>query len=404
LLLQFIRHICSVVKETLTKTIGILGGGQLGKMLFEAGSSLNLNYVFLEKTADCPAGLINKNQIIGDLNDADKVYELAAKADVVSYEIEHVNTNALLKLEQEGKLIIPKPSVLQTIQDKGLQKAFYDANGVATLPFVLCTTQNLAEKVNEWRDDAFVLKHRTGGYDGKGVQVLNKAQFNKLVDNEDSSIQNPSGFVIEKYLDNVTEVSVIVAIGQSGDCIAYEPCEMVFDPKSNLMDYLIAPSHLAEAIQQNCKDIALQVVKSFNSAGLFAVELFVDEQKAVFVNEIAPRPHNSGHHTIESCITSQYEQLNRILLGLPLGDTRLINAAITCNIVGPENVQGAYYIDNLEEIMKLPGVYIHMYGKTTTSPFRKLGHFTVINETQEDAIAIMKKVKYLLQLKSVNLK
>lgn len=392
------------MKNSLNKTIGILGGGQLGKMLFEAGSPLNLKYVFLEKSADCPARLVNQNQVIGDLKDGKKINELAVKADVISYEIEHVNTNALLALEADGKLVLPKPSVLQTIQDKGLQKLFYTNNNVETLAYALCTNETLAEEVNKWADDTFVLKHRTGGYDGKGVQVLTKESFIKLVAENSNSLKCDTGFVIEKFLDNVTEVSVIVAIGQSGDCIAYEPCEMVFDPKSNLMDYLIAPSHLAEAIQQNCKDIALQVVKSFNSAGLFAVELFVDEQNAVFVNEIAPRPHNSGHHTIESCVTSQYEQLNRILLGLPLGDTRLINAAITCNIVGPPDVNGAYYIANLNEILTIPGVYIHMYGKTTTSPFRKLGHFTVIDEERSTAIDKMKRVKELLQLKSVDLK
>lgn len=389
------------MKSKLERTIGILGGGQLGKMLFEAGSPLNLKYVFLEKSVDCPARLVNQNQVIGDLKDAEKINELSAKVDIISYEIEHVNTDALLALEAEGKLVLPKPSVLQTIQDKGLQKLFYSDNKVETLAYMLCTNETLAEEIAKWQDDTFVLKHRTGGYDGKGVHVLSKQSFKKLEAENSNSLKCDTGFVIEKYLKNVTEVSVIVAIGQTGDCIAYEPCEMVFDPKSNLMDYLIAPSHLDETIQQNCKDIALRVVKSFNSAGLFAVELFVDEQNAVFVNEIAPRPHNSGHHTIESCVTSQYEQLNRILLGLPLGDTRLINAAITCNIVGPPDVNGAYYIANLDEIMKLPGVYIHMYGKSTTSPFRKLGHFTVIDEERSTAIENMKRVKKLLQLKSL---
>jgi 5-(carboxyamino)imidazole ribonucleotide synthase len=398
---QLIIDICTVLKSYLSKTIGILGGGQLGKMLFEAGSPLNLKYVFLEKSVDCPAGLVNQNQVVGDLKDAEKVKELAANADVVSYEIEHVNTEALLELEAEGKLVLPRPGVLQTIQDKGLQKLFYTNNSVETLPYKLCTNESLAETVDQWPDETFVLKHRTGGYDGKGVQVLSKSEFEKLMVENSNSLQCDTGFVIEKFLADVTEVSVIVAIGQTGDYLAYEPCEMVFDPQSNLMDYLMAPSHLDAAIQQKCKELALRVVSSFDSAGLFAVELFVDNQNSVYVNEIAPRPHNSGHHTIESCITSQYEQLNRILLSLPLGDTRLINTAITCNIVGPTDVNGAYYIANLDEILKIPGVYIHMYGKTTTSPFRKLGHFTVIDEERSIAIEKMKRVKTLLQLKSL---
>ncbi len=370
-------------------------------MLFEAGSPLNFNYRFLEKSLDCPASLICNNQVLGSLLDDQKIRELAKISDVISFEIEHVNTNTLIDLAKNGTKVIPDPRVLETIQDKGLQKLFYKTNNINTLPFAICSAENLAEEVEKWKDDKFVLKHRKGGYDGKGVQVLDKIEFGALFREGDDGLRSVDGYVIEKYLTPVTEVSVIVCVSQDKEINSYEPCEMVFDPSSNLMDYLISPSSLNNDIQNNCKELATMAVKHFNSAGLFAVELFVDTKNNVYVNEIAPRPHNSGHHSIESCITSQYEQLNRILLGLPLGDTKLICPAITCNIVGPKDVNGVYYIDNIDEIMSISGVYIHMYGKKSTSPFRKLGHFTVISETRDEAIHKMDTVKKLLSIKSV---
>ena len=334
-------------------TIGILGGGQLGKMLFEAGSPLNNRYKFLESSANCPASLVCKNQVIGSLMDAEKIAELATDCDVISYEIEHVNIDALSKLEENNQPVFPKSAVLKTIQDKGLQKQFYRKNNIPTLDYVISSSAELKEYVNHWSESTFVLKHRKGGYDGKGVQVITKLQFDKLWDSNDESINNDSGFVIEKFVAEVTEVAVIVGVAQDGTISSYNPCEMIFDPESNLMDYLIAPSSLAQEVNRECQEIATKVVQLFDSPGLFAVELFIDNHDKVFVNEIAPRPHNSGHHTIESCITSQYEQLNRILLNQPLGDTHLLCPAATCNIVGPADVSGEYMIDNLDEILSI---------------------------------------------------
>jgi 5-(carboxyamino)imidazole ribonucleotide synthase len=380
------------------KTIGVLGGGQLGKMLFEAGSSTNTSYVFLETNYECPASLVCKNQVIGSLQDEIKIKELGSLSDVVTYEIEHVNVEALLALEQSGTPVIPKPSVLTIIQDKGLQKEYYADNGVATLDFSIATIESLADKVAAWPEDRFVLKHRKGGYDGKGVQLLTKEKFAALLAAKDESLKSEHGYVIEKLANNATEISVIVAIAQDGSTSTYLPCEMVFDPRSNLMDYLIAPSSLSEETNTACESLALQAVKGFDSPGLFAVELFVEANGGVYVNEIAPRPHNSGHHTIESSYTSQYEQLNRILLGQPLGSTALVKPAATCNIVGPQDVNGAYRLANLDQVLAIEGAYIHMYGKTTTSPDRKLGHFTVLADTRVEVIEKMEKVKGLLEV------
>ncbi len=385
----------------MTKTIGVLGGGQLGKMLFEAGSQTNTSFIFLEKSKDCPASLVCQNQLVGSLQNAEDIQLLATKADVLTYEIEHVNVAALVRVEKDGTPVFPKPSVLSIIQDKGLQKEYYANNGVATLDFALATIKNLSDKVAAWPEDRFVLKHRKGGYDGKGVQLLNKEKFATLLAAKDESLNSEHGYVIEKLANNAIEVSVIVAVAQNGSTSTYPPCEMVFDPRSNLMDYLIAPSSLSEETNAACESLALQAVKGFDSAGLFAVELFVEANGGVYVNEIAPRPHNSGHHTIESSYTSQYEQLNRILLGQPLGSAALVKPAATCNIVGPQDVNGAYQLANLDQVLAIEGVYIHMYGKSTTSPDRKLGHFTVLADTRKAVVDKMEKVKRLLIVKSI---
>ena len=382
------------------KTIGILGGGQLGKMLFEAGSPLNISYTFLEGKEGCPASLVCKNQLVGSLQDAEKINALAKKSDVLSFEIEHVNVDALKELEAQGKTVIPKPDVLSIIQDKGLQKQFYDDHHVPTLDFTVVSVEDLSTAVDNWKEDRFVLKHRKGGYDGKGVQLLDKAKFQVLVNQKDEGLTSNDGYVIERLAKDAVEVSVIVAVGQDGEKNTYPPCEMIFDPKSNLMDYLIAPSSLSDSINKKCEEIALQAIEAFHSPGLFAVELFVEQDGGVYVNEIAPRAHNSGHHTIESCYTSQYEQINRILLGLPLGDTSLVSPAATCNIVGPEGVNGNYHLHHLDEVLKIKGVYIHMYGKISTSPDRKLGHFTVLGENRKKVAEKMELVKSLLTIKS----
>ena len=378
------------------KTIGVLGGGQLGKMLFEAGSPANVSYIFLEKTTDCPASLVCSNQVIGSLQDATQIKVLAATSDILTYEIEHVNADALTLIEKAGTPVFPKPAILSIIQDKGLQKQYYTNNEVATLDFALATKEHLAESVATWSEDKFVLKHRKGGYDGKGVQLLNKKKFNDLLTANDKSLNSKDGYVLEKLATDAVEVSVIVAVAQDGSTATYSPCEMIFDQRSNLMDYLIAPSSLSDAYNQQCELLALKAVKTFNSPGLFAVELFVEATGGMYVNEIAPRPHNSGHHTIESCYTSQYEQLNRILQGQPLGSTALVKPAATCNIVGPQDLKGPYQLANLDNILAIEGVYIHMYGKTTTSPDRKLGHFTVLADTRAEVVRKMEKVKSIL--------
>ena len=385
------------MSNKLDRKIGILGGGQLGKMLMESYSPLNIHYTILEKSRNCPSGYVTNRIIEGSLYDKDAIKALSKHADVLTYEIEHVNIEALKELDVPT---IPYPSVLEVIQDKGLQKEFYSQHDIPTLAYSLRTAEELDNAVMQWPDQGFVLKHRKGGYDGKGVQLLDKELFQQLQKKSEASLKSEAGYVIEALIHDAMEVSVIVAVGMDGQLTTYEPCEMVFDPKANLMDYLISPARLSAEVGEHCRDVALKVVKAFNSPGIFAVELFVDKQGTAYVNEIAPRPHNSGHHSIESCYTSQYEQLNRILLNLPLGSTKQIRPAVNVNILGPSHINGSYELAGLEEVLKIEGVYLHMYGKEETKPYRKLGHYTILGETTEDCMKKMAQVRESLRVVS----
>ena len=369
----------------------------MGKMLMESFSPLNVEYSVLEKDAQCPASLVCKNIILGGLYDKGGIHELANQSDVLTFEIEHVDVQTLKGLETPT---IPYPSVLEIIQDKGLQKDFYKNHNISTLSYQLTTANDLAQDIQDWSSDQFVLKHRKGGYDGKGVQLLNKSEFQDLVQRDDQGLKSESGYVIERILIDAKEISVIVCVAQDGSVNCYPACEMVFDPKANLMDYLICPSSLSEAEEQACQSLATKAVTAFKSPGIFAVEMFVSQVGQVFVNEIAPRPHNSGHHSIESCYTSQYEQLNRILLNLPLGSTSLIKPALTANVLGPEGLVGAYQIGGLDQLMAMEGVYLHMYGKEQTKPYRKLGHMTILANSTEEGIRKMSEAREYLRIEA----
>lgn len=362
------------------KTIGIIGGGQLGKMLIEAGKPWNIRYHILE-VADAPASNLSDKHIVGSLMDEDKIRELSDSCDVLTYEIEHINLEALQKLESEGKKVIPSSNILEIIQDKGLQKLFFQHHRIPTTDF------ELAENPTEWNEKLLKLKGekiaaklRKGGYDGKGVELIKKQE---MIDRY-NSIPFSEPVVLEEFVENAIELSVIVARNENGDITTFPTVEMEFDPKANLVEFLFAPAEIDESIDSKARKIAMECVFKLNGIGIFAVEMFLDKNGNIFVNEIAPRPHNSGHHTIEACYTSQYEQLNRILLEMPLGDTSLIKPAAMINLLGAENVTGPYEITGLEKILSLSGVYIHLYNKAHTKPKRKMGHITVLGENLED--------------------
>ncbi len=370
--------------------IGIIGGGQLGKMLIESSRPWNVKNTVLENDAHCPASLVADKVITGSLYDAEKIRQLAAETDVLTFEIEHINSDVLETLEAEGKQIIPSPRILKTIQDKGLQKTFFAKHQLPTAPYVLAIPgDDLPALISQFTGDKIVVKMRTGGYDGKGVEIVNKAAI------YDGSYQINGPVVLEQFYADIVEYAVIVARDQQGNTTTFPLIEMYFNPVSNLVEFLFSPANIDAKHEMECREIASAAIDAFNGPGLFAVELFLTSDKKVLVNEIAPRPHNSGHHTIEGCYTSQFEQLNRILLGLPLGSTHLVEPAAMINLVGPAGLEGKYSLKNTTLLLQMEGVYVHLYNKKDIKPNRKMGHVTVTARTTE---ALMEKA---MQVKSL---
>lgn len=377
----------------LKRKIGIIGGGQLGRMMIEESLRLNVEFTVLENTSDCPCYGLANQFIEGSLYDETKIRTLSEATDIMTFEIEHINTEALLALEKEGKTIIPSPKVLQIIQDKGLQKQFYIDNNIPTSPFILVNDANeWPEAVAQLGTAKFVAKTRKDGYDGKGVAILNSATFL----NGDVAVPFQIPCILEAFIPCEKEIAIIVAKDTYNNIVAYDPIEMEFDPIANLVTFLFAPAQLTEAVANKAKKMAMELVSCLNSPGLFAVEMFVSTNNEILVNEIAPRPHNSGHHTIEACYTSQYEQLVRILLGLPVGSPAILKPAAMINLLGPSHFSGKYALDNWSEISAIEGVYIHLYGKKESKPIRKMGHITLLANTVEELKVKADKVMSLI--------
>jgi len=380
-------YLCTMIR------VGIIGGGQLGMMTIEAKfPSLPVEFVVLEQSADCPAAPISNQFIAGSLKSEADIRTLAEASDVLTWEIEHINVDALVQLEKEGKTIIPKPSVLQTIQDKGIQKQFFQQHNIPTAHFALCDAQSITEALlSQFPGEQIVIKTRTGGYDGKGVAILNKSEALQ-------SMPFSGNILIETFVPNALEIAVIVAIAQDGSHAVYPAIEMYFNPKSNLVEFLFSPARISTELEKKIQAIGLQCVQKLNSPGLFAVELFLTENQEIWVNEIAPRPHNSGHHTIEGCHCSQFEQFLRILSGAPLGDPSLVQPAAMINIVGPTHLSGDYQLANEDSLTQNGDVFIHMYRKSETRPNRKLGHATVIAPNLEALLERAESVKNQLEV------
>jgi 5-(carboxyamino)imidazole ribonucleotide synthase len=297
--------------------------------------------------------------------------------DVVTVEIEHVNVEALARLKKAGVQVYPDPEILKMIQDKGAQKQFYRLNSLPTSAFFM------AENTDELKARSGlkpgVQKLRKGGYDGKGVQVIKSAEdYTNLM-------EGPS--VFEELVDIHKELAVIVARSENGEIKAFPAVEMVFDPKANLVDFLLSPADISKEAMQQAEDLAIKLVKCLDFVGLMAVEMFQDKSGTILINEIAPRPHNSGHQTIEGNITSQYAQHIRAILGMPLGDTAIIRPAVMLNLLGEAGFSGKVFYEGMEKVLAKSGVYVHLYGKTETRPFRKMGHITVTGKTSDEVVA-----------------
>jgi 5-(carboxyamino)imidazole ribonucleotide synthase len=370
--------------------IGILGGGQLGRMLLQQAPDYPIETFVLEAIADAPAAHLCHQFVKGDINDYETVLQFGRSVDVLTIEIEHVNVEALFQLEKEGIRIFPKPAVLQTIKDKGLQKQFYEKHNIPSPAFVL--TESERDVLNHLNFLPAAHKLRTGGYDGKGVQLILNESAASLAFSEPG--------VLEKLVVIEKEIAVIVARNETGETAIYPPTEMVFDPDLNLVDYLLSPAELNDKQTSQAQQLALQVCNAFNSPGIFAVEMFLDDEGKLWVNETAPRAHNSGHHSIEGNYCSQYDMQLRVLQNLPLGNTNSIQPSLMLNVLGEPGHSGKVKYVGLNAIMDLSNVYIHLYGKTTTKPGRKMGHVTILGSSTRELMTKAEVVRNSLKVES----
>ena len=374
--------------------MGIIAGGQLGKMLILAASNWDIKTVVLDADEECPAASCCTQFVKGHQLSYDDIMRFGEQVDMITFEMENVNIKALKDLKAAGKAIFPDPDTLEIIQDKGLQKEFYKKNNIPSPSFSLYKTKD--EIVAAVKSGAiafpFVQKLRQGGYDGKGVAVI------RSVDGFDNLLDGPS--VVEQLIDIQKEISVIVAQNRKGEVRCFPAVEMEFNGEANLVEQLICPTSLSESILTKANDIAVELIKAFDMCGLLAIELFVDQNNTIWVNEVAPRPHNSGHHTIESSVTSQYEQMLRAILNYPLGNTDTVLPSVMLNLLGEPKFEGPVFYEGFEDCLAIEGVNIHLYGKRITKPFRKMGHVTIVSATIEEALEKAQIVKQTLKVKS----
>lgn len=347
----------------------------MGRMFIQASIGFDVKIAVLDPSHEAPCRFLANEFHVGDFSNYDDVIAFGADCDVLTIEIEHVNADALEELEKRGVLVYPTSSFLRMVQDKGLQKEFYRDHQIPTAPFSLA--ENRDEVRRNTSDFPFFQKLRKGGYDGKGVKAIRNA------DELDLAFDEPS--VLEHMIDFEKEISVIIARNSSGETKSFPIVEMEFNQEANLVAFLFSPANVSSATEEQAFSLAKKIVDATSFVGLLAVEMFVDKNGQVMVNEMAPRPHNSGHHTIEACSTSQYEQHLRAILNLPLGDTSLLHPAVMVNLLGEKGFSGPVQYENIEEILGWPGVNVHLYGKSETKPFRKMGHVTVTAETLEMA-------------------
>jgi 5-(carboxyamino)imidazole ribonucleotide synthase len=351
-----------------TLRVGIIGGGQLGKIMAQKAKKMGFHVTILDPTPNCPAAQVSDKQIIGGFHDEGKLSQLVEENDVTTFELEHVDTSILKKMYDDGNKIYPSPYLIELIQDKFKQKELLDKKGFPVIQ-----------------------KARKGGYDGKGVVLL------KSKDDLSKAIKADS--FIEELVDIEKEIAVMVARNIEGEIVCYPVVEMLFDERVNICDIVIAPARIDEGIRKQVEEIAIKSIEVLDGVGVFGVELFLTKDNRILLNEIAPRPHNSGHYTIESCLTSQFEQLIRAVTNLPLGSTKLISPSAMVNLLGEEGYKGEPIIEGTHEALEISGLSFHFYGKEQTSPFRKMGHITVLDESLDEALKKAQIAKQILKVK-----
>ncbi len=369
---------------------GILGGGQLGRMLLQAAINYPIETFVMENDAECPSVHLCHHFTKGDISSFEDVYNFGKELDVLTIEIENVNEDALQKLEDEGIKIFPKPAALKIIKNKITQKEFYKAIEVPSSEFVITNSKaDLQQHINFL---PAVHKIAKGGYDGKGVQIIKSAT------DFENAFDAPA--VLEKMVDIKKELSMIIAVSQTGETVIYEPVDMVVDQRLNLLNYQISPAVISEKIMWKAEAVALKVVKELKSPGIFAVELFADVNDNIWVNETAPRVHNSGHHSIESCYSSQFDMLWRVLLNYPLGNTDHILPSAIVNLVGEEGHTGEAHYEGLNKVLAMDNVFVHIYGKKQTKPGRKMGHVTILSNEPQELLHKANQIKHLLKVRT----
>ncbi len=381
-----------------TTKIGILGGGQLGKMLCLSAANWDLKTYILDASPDYPAGQVCTGFTVGDFNNYDDVLAFGQDKDILTIEIEHVNTKALHQLVQLGKQVHPAPRALEIIQDKGLQKEFYRENDIPTARYELFASETLLKEAIDagYWNYPLVQKTRTAGYDGKGVAILRAP-----ADLATKLLHGPC--LVEELVAVRTEIAVIAARNAQNEVVMFPAVEMDFHPEANLVELLLCPARISPLVAAEAEALAERVIRAFDICGLLAVEMFLTADGQILVNEVAPRPHNSGHHTIDSAQTSQYQQHLRAICNLPLGSTSQLRPAVMLNLLGEPGHRGLVRYEGVEACLALEGVHLHLYGKANTAPFRKMGHVTVTAATMKKALQIADFVKKTLRVKSQEL-
>ena len=370
--------------------LGILGGGQLGRMLIQEAINYNVNVHILDPDKNAPCRKLCNRFECGSLSDFETVYNFGKDLDMITIEIEKVNVDALEKLENEGVLVYPQSRIIRLIQDKGLQKQFFKQNDIPTAPFQLISTkENLYETSIPL---PYIQKLRKDGYDGKGVKKINSTS------EIEQAFEEPS--LVEALVDFEKEIAVIVARNDKGEITTFPLVEMEFNPEANLVEFLIAPSTLPFEVQTQADEIAKKIAEDLQIVGLLAVEMFLTKEGEILVNELAPRPHNSGHHTIEGNITSQFAQHLRAIFNLPLGATTTRTNAVMINLLGEPRYEGLAKYEGVEEVLAIEGIFVHLYGKKYTKPFRKMGHVCIVNDDRELAIKNARWVQETLKVKA----
>ena len=367
--------------------LGIIGGGQLGKIMAVKAKKMGFHVTILDPTLDCPAAQVSDKQIVGGFFDKDKLEQIVKDSDVTTFELEHVDTSVLKKLYDEDNNIHPSPYLIELIQDKFKQKEFLDKKGIPVPKYKNVQTPADLESFGL----PIIQKARKGGYDGKGVALLK--------DKDDLQNALPGETFIEELVDIKKELAVMVSRNIEGQIACYPVVEMLFDDRVNICDIVIAPAKVDSKIEEAARKMSIDSIEALDGVGIFGVELFLTNNDELLVNEIAPRPHNSGHYTVEACATSQFEQIIRAVTNLPLGSTKLITPAAMVNLLGEEGFTGEPVIEGIHDTLEIDGLSFHFYSKKETKPFRKMGHITVLDDTVDGALEKVEKAKEILKIK-----